>query len=417
MRNSSKVLFVFNQARQEAAPGSPDAGDGLALSRTVETRWNTYHDAVKSFVCNYASLKKACFDPAATMDLNQMAKEAFDGHHGIMLTTLKDFILLTGEIKRASLLHQGQTYVTISWVIPTVKAVVTAVDSLVQTSRRAAEAASRQASGEPHLASQTGECFAKFLLGELKGRFYHPGGVEEQDLTTFPALLDPNVGEDAFMDAEAAKEAKARLLMAVRSTQVRQAPPSPSTAAAVQDSIAASNRLVSSVTVPPPLADKPAGPGRPPSATDDAIVEYDKFLSHARQAVEQFHRELSSRLEGKVDSMAVLQRYAGWTKGALADIALEEERREGRSRLDPLLFWASPQLSVDCPRLRRLARQYLALPSSGAISESTFSYMGNIVTKNRSRLDPALANDLVVLKHFMTTKGNVTWKEALGVSE
>jgi hypothetical protein len=32
-------------------------------------------------------------------------------------------------------------------------------------------------------------------------------------------LLDPNVGEDAFMDAEAAKEAKARLLMAALSAK------------------------------------------------------------------------------------------------------------------------------------------------------------------------------------------------------
>ena len=143
-----------------------------------------------------------------------------DANDGILLTTLNHFILLAGKIKRASLLHQGQKYVTISWVIPAAKAVVTAVEALLETMRRAAEAALRQASGEPRIASETGEYFAMSLLGELRGRFYVPGGVEEQDLTTFPSLLDPNVGEDAFMNVEAAKHAKARLLMAVRSTQV-----------------------------------------------------------------------------------------------------------------------------------------------------------------------------------------------------
>ena len=94
------------------------------------------------------------------------------------------------------------------------------MEDLPKTKCLRSETALRQASGEPHIARKKGEHSAMNLLGELRGRFYVPRGVEEQDLTTLPALLDPNVGEDAFMNVEAAKHAKARLLMAVRSTQV-----------------------------------------------------------------------------------------------------------------------------------------------------------------------------------------------------
>ena len=53
------------------------------------------------------------------------------------------------------------------------------------------------------------------------------------------------------------------------------------------------------------------------------------------------------------------------------------------------------------PRLGILARKYLAIPASSVPSERVFSLCGNLITKKRSRMRPALVDTIVFLKMNM----------------
>lgn len=64
---------------------------------------------------------------------------------------------------------------------------------------------------------------------------------------------------------------------------------------------------------------------------------------------------------------------------------------------DPLVWWR--EHATDLPQLARLARKYLATPSSSVYSERLFSEYGNIYEEKRSRLLPRTGEKILFLHH------------------
>ena len=66
---------------------------------------------------------------------------------------------------------------------------------------------------------------------------------------------------------------------------------------------------------------------------------------------------------------------------------------------DPINWWKTNQ--NDFPRLAKLAKKYLSIPSTSVSSERIFSTAGNLITKKRTALKPELVNKLIFLKKNM----------------
>jgi hypothetical protein len=64
---------------------------------------------------------------------------------------------------------------------------------------------------------------------------------------------------------------------------------------------------------------------------------------------------------------------------------------------DPLVWWR--EHASELPQLARLARKYLATPSSSVYSERLFSEYGNIYKEKRSRLLPKTGEKILFLHH------------------
>ena len=66
---------------------------------------------------------------------------------------------------------------------------------------------------------------------------------------------------------------------------------------------------------------------------------------------------------------------------------------------NPLKFWQSNHSRL--PKLSILAQQYLIVQVGSVPSERVFSTAGDIVTQERSRLDPEQVDALIFLKKNM----------------
>ena len=62
---------------------------------------------------------------------------------------------------------------------------------------------------------------------------------------------------------------------------------------------------------------------------------------------------------------------------------------------NPLDWWKTN--SVHFPALSKVARMILAIPATSAPSERLFSHAGLTITKDRARLPPDVASDLIFL--------------------
>ncbi|XP_076662006.1 E3 SUMO-protein ligase ZBED1-like [Halictus rubicundus] len=66
-----------------------------------------------------------------------------------------------------------------------------------------------------------------------------------------------------------------------------------------------------------------------------------------------------------------------------------------RFDLDPYEWWKARTHKY--PRISKIAKKYLTMPATSAMSERCFSSAGNIVTAKRNRLLPENVNTLVFL--------------------
>ncbi|CAF2526776.1 unnamed protein product [Rotaria sp. Silwood2] len=69
---------------------------------------------------------------------------------------------------------------------------------------------------------------------------------------------------------------------------------------------------------------------------------------------------------------------------------------------NPLLFWREQQQTL--PILSNIAKSVFAIQASSEESERHFSTAGQIVTEERSQLDPECVESLVVLKEAYLNK-------------
>jgi hypothetical protein len=90
------------------------------------------------------------------------------------------------------------------------------------------------------------------------------------------------------------------------------------------------------------------------------------------------------------------------------ELELETERllslpREGL-HVDPLAWWRKHE--KEFPLLSRLARKYLAIPATSASVERLFSTAGYFAGNRRSKLQPAILDDLLVLRSWLTKEAH-----------
>jgi hypothetical protein len=64
--------------------------------------------------------------------------------------------------------------------------------------------------------------------------------------------------------------------------------------------------------------------------------------------------------------------------------------------VNPFEWWASRKTQF--PNVAKLARKYLSIPASSAPSERLFSDAGNLITSERTRLDPKLVEKMMFIR-------------------
>jgi hypothetical protein len=80
-------------------------------------------------------------------------------------------------------------------------------------------------------------------------------------------------------------------------------------------------------------------------------------------------------------------------------------QKEDRSYNNPLEWWMIK--AQQFPLLSEIAIRYLCIPATSAQSERVFSSAGLKIAKERSRLDPATANELVFLPAVQRYKASI----------
>jgi hypothetical protein len=70
-----------------------------------------------------------------------------------------------------------------------------------------------------------------------------------------------------------------------------------------------------------------------------------------------------------------------------------------------LIYWK--ENSKDFPKLSRMTRDYLAIPSTSAGIERQFNRSGNIIRPLRNRLSPETISDIMMYKDYLARKGRV----------
>jgi len=131
--------------------------------------------------------------------------------------------------------------------------------------------------------------------------------------------------------------------------------------------------------------------GRPPGSKPEQCHEWVYYKKKAEQA----HTVHETHVKD------LWQQHQGAGKSADSFV---------RPAFDLLGFWkelndgekvAGGARKCFCPHLCAIARRYLAAPSGGAMSESTFSSLGFIIRDERTSLKPANANILLTGQHFL----------------
>ena len=80
----------------------------------------------------------------------------------------------------------------------------------------------------------------------------------------------------------------------------------------------------------------------------------------------------------------------------IQEILTYQAKQGLKSTDDPLLFWK--QHASELPRLTKLALKYACVQGSSVASERIFSTAGDIVTAERSCIDPEHVDRLIFLK-------------------
>jgi len=81
---------------------------------------------------------------------------------------------------------------------------------------------------------------------------------------------------------------------------------------------------------------------------------------------------------------AVFGSSQGSTIPVMSEVDIYLEEKVERSQVDPIEWWRTYETRF--PNLRRMARDYLAIPATSVPSERCFSIAGNVLTKRRSAM-------------------------------
>jgi hypothetical protein len=99
--------------------------------------------------------------------------------------------------------------------------------------------------------------------------------------------------------------------------------------------------------------------------------------------------------------LSAMEKIFGKTTESPKEVSINEEFKSYINiAYDPncdLFNWWQ-QNENEFPRLAKLAKKYLSIPSTSVSSERIFLTAGNLITKKRSALNPYLVNKLVFLK-------------------
>ncbi|CAI5996644.1 unnamed protein product [Closterium sp. NIES-64] len=348
-QRSRKFLGLQRTLNAQGNPAKPKPA--LKLVQDSPTRWGSTHDMVERagvlqepisvFFAQTQGVSKADKAKMDTLRLTDADWETLD--------SVKTFLSLFAKVSKA---EEGATYPTVGMVLPYYNGLIDAMES-------------RLAKGP----SATLKPMIEAALGLLKK--YELMSSNELWIATF---LDPSMKAAWFDDAH---------WETLRPDTDRRARPRPSSGEVIQlvrERVAEYQARAAAIAPrPTPLA--PVTEEEGDAADDDEDAE---FLPSRRRLAARLSASQEAGRGGMVQDDEVGRYLSKWV----------------RCDVSALEYWRS---ATNMQTLRRMARDYLAIPATSASSERVFSLGRNLISWKRHRLASQRTPASMILRSWYTS--------------
>ena len=331
----------------------PEKAQGHKLINDVQTRWNSTLDMLQRLVEQTPALHAAVMDPKLGSRYKDLKTKIFSFEEQAEVENLIEVLI---PFKKATEILSADKNITVHKVLPS-------VIKLEQALEKKAE-------------NNSGVEVAKGIMRkQLESRFL------DKDFFILACLLHPETKQLAFLKPNEREHARTLLWDEIKDLEM--AP------------------VIKLEKKDDPVTEDNGEENEPPLPTlfldSESESEDEERLERPTKKLksdENNNREVKS--SGWLDDIICTGTSQQKTQEELARNELDLFMAEKATASDPLEWWKNRQYLY--PRISRIAKKILCVPSSSVSSERVFSLAGNVVNKKRSQLAPENINMMIFLK-------------------